>query len=66
MTSERPNVTMDGLYSQSQVARALAIDRHTVKRYEDSGLLKFKVRKANLRKVTTGKQIIKCWENCFL
>jgi predicted site-specific integrase-resolvase len=66
MTSEKPRVTPDGRYSQTEAARALGVDRHTVARYEKQGLLRFRVRKAGRCKVTTGQEIMKCWTNCYM
>lgn len=66
MTTTQPEVSLEGLYSQSQVAKALGVDRHTVKRYELAGQIKFKVRKAGGRPVTTGAQIVKCWRGTYL
>lgn len=66
MTNEKPMVTADGRYTQADVARVLGIDRHTVLSYERQGLLKFRVRKAGKRKVTTGAEIVKCWTYCFM
>lgn len=62
----KPDVILDGLYSQTQAARALCVDRHTVARYEADGLITFRVRKAGCRKVTTGRDIIECWKGMFL
>lgn len=66
MITTRPNVNPAGLYNQAQAAAALGVERHTIKRYEDNGYLKFKVRKAGRQKITTGAQIIKCWESTYL
>ncbi|MDY5354748.1 MAG: hypothetical protein SPG69_12145 [Bacteroides pyogenes] len=66
MTTTRPQVDPDGLYNQKQVADALCISRKTVARYEASGFIKFKIRKAGNSKITTGQQIIKCWETTYL
>lgn len=66
MTITRPNVVPDRLYNQRQTAVALGVERHTVARYAADGLLKFRVRKAGKQRVTTGAQIIKCWESMYL
>ena len=66
MIISKPDVSPDGLYNQKQTAEALQVDRHTVARYEAEGLIKFRVRKANGRKVTTGKEIIKCWQGMYI
>lgn len=66
MITTKPNVDPNGMYSQTQAAAALGVDRHTVKRYEDNGYISFRIRKADKRKVTTGAQIIKCWQSTYL
>lgn len=66
MTNERPLVSPEGLYTQAQAARALKIDRHTVKKYTESGLMKFRVRKSDGRVVIKGAQIIAAWEQMYL
>lgn len=66
MTIERPNVIADGLYNQRQTAEALKVDRHTIARYEADGLIRFNIRKAGKAKVTTGKEIIKCWQGMII
>lgn len=66
MINTRPNVDPEGRYNQKETAEILCIDRSTVKRYEENGYILFKVRKAGKHKITTGKQILKCWEaTCF-
>ena len=65
MIIDKPIVNPDGLYNQQQAAEALHIDRHTVARYEADGLIKFKIRKAGKAKVTTGAEIIKCWNGMY-
>lgn len=66
MITTRPNVVPDGLYNQRQAAVALGVERHTIARYAADGLLKFRVRKAGKQRVTTGAQIVKCWESMYL
>lgn len=66
MITTRPNVDPAGLYSQKQAAEALQVDRHTIMRYEANDLLRFRIRKAGNRKVTTGADIIKCWQSMYL
>ena len=65
MIIDKPIVNPDGLYNQKQAAEALHKDRHTVARYEADGLIKFRVRKAGKVKVTTGAEIIKCWNGMY-
>lgn len=66
MIVEKPNVIPDGLYNQRQAAEALKVDRHTIARYEADGLILFRVRKAGKAKVTTGQQILKCWQSMII
>ncbi|MBQ8549867.1 MAG: MerR family transcriptional regulator, partial [Clostridia bacterium] len=44
----------------------LGVERHTIKRWENDGCIRFEVRKAGRAKFTTGRQIIKCWETTYL
>lgn len=66
MIVTKPNVEPSGLYNQSQAATALGIERHTLKRYADNGLIKCRVRKAGRGLVFTGADIIKCWQSMYL
>ena len=66
MVSVRPNCEPDGRYTQKEAAQILGVERHTIKRWEDAGCIRFNVRKAGREKFTTGKQIIKCWETTYL
>lgn len=65
MIIDKPEVSPDGLYNQKQTAEALHVSRHTIRRYEASGCLKFRIRKAGMAKVTTGADIIKCWQGMY-
>lgn len=65
MRIQRPEVIPDGLYSQTQAAKLLEVDRHTVRRYELDGLITFNIRKAGSQKVTTGEEILKCWGSIY-
>ena len=65
MRIQRPEVIQDGLYNQKQAAELLGVDRHTVARYEADGQIVFKSRKAGGRKVTTGADILRCWDGTY-
>ena len=65
MVSARPNCGLYDRFSQKEAAELLGVVRHTIKRWEDSGCIRFQVRKAGRRKFTTGQQIIKCWEAVY-
>ena len=65
MRIQRPEVIQDGLYNQKQAAELLGVDRHTVARYEADGQIVFKSRKAGGRKVTTGAEILRCWDEVY-
>lgn len=66
MISVRPVCDPDRRYSQKEAAELLGVERHTVRRWEQDGWIRFSVRKAGRAKFTTGKQIIKCWEMTYL
>jgi hypothetical protein len=61
MTTSKPEVDINGLYSQKQTAGALGVDRHTVARYAANGVITFWPRACG-GKVTTGAEIVKCWQ----
>ncbi len=66
MIITKPDVVPDGMYNVGQAAKALQVDRHTLAKYANEGLIKFRIRKAGRRKVTTGTEIIKCWRAVYL
>jgi predicted site-specific integrase-resolvase len=66
MTTDKPQVNPEGLYTQAQAARALKIDRHTVKKYAENGIMKFRVRKSDGRIVIKGTQILAAWGQMYL
>ena len=39
MTTERPDVSLQGLYTGREAARRLGVDRHTLTRWKRSGKL---------------------------
>lgn len=66
MIVTKPEVEPNGLYGVSQAARALQVNRHTILRYAEAGLITLHTRKANGRRVVSGKDIIKCWRDVYL
>ena len=66
MIQIRPTVDPERRYSQKEAAEVLGVERHTIRRWEKDGCIYFQVRKAGRVKFTTGRQILKCWEACYL
>lgn len=62
MTCTEPDVVLSGRYNQAQAARALGVDRHTVRKYEKLGLISFRMKSTVSRKVTTGADIVRLWK----
>ena len=60
MIKNRPDIKQDCVYSQSEAARALDIDRHTVARYVQSGELESARR--GTRNVIKGSAILNLWQ----
>lgn len=65
MITEKPKVHPNGLYTQTQTARALEVSRQTVARYARKGQIKFRIRKAGPTPVTTGEEILKLWNSRY-
>ena len=66
MIPTKPVCDPDRRYKQKEAAEILGVERHTIKRWENDGCIRFTVRKAGRAKFTTGRQIIKCWEATYL
>lgn len=60
MIKNKPDINKESVYSQSEAARALDIDRHTVARYVRSGELKSA--KRGTRNVIKGSAILQLWK----
>lgn len=61
MTTTRPDVTLNGLYSRKEAAKALGINTSTLHRYTERGLIKARTRRATGERVWKGEDIIKLW-----
>lgn len=66
MIVSKPKVDPGGLYSLSQAARALEMNRHTVAHYRDEGMIRFRIRRYNKKPVVTGADIIKFWRSTII
>lgn len=66
MIETEPKVTPEGLYSVTQTAIILGVNRQTIRRYANNGDLKFEIRKATLRKVIKGSEILRFWRSTIV
>lgn len=66
MTPTKPNCDPDRRYSQKEAAELLGVERHTIRRWENEGCIRFEVRRAGRVKFTTGRQIVKCWQSMYM
>ena len=66
MVSIKPNCDPDRRYNQREAAELLGVERHTIRRWELEGCIRFSVRKAGRTKFTTGRQILRCWEATYM
>ena len=60
MIRNKPDINQDCVYSQSEAARALDVDRHTVARYVRNGELESARR--GTRNVIKGSAILQLWK----
>ena len=66
MVQVKPTCDPDRRYSQREAAELLGVERHTIRRWELDGCIRFSVRKAGRTKITTGRQILRCWEATYM
>lgn len=66
MTPTKPVCDPDRRYNQKEAAQLLGVERHTIRRWELDGCIRFEIRKAGRVKFTTGRQILKCWGATYL
>ena len=62
ITSNRPQVALDGKYPIGQASAILGIDRKTLRKYNESGLIKCGYRRESARKFFLGSELIRFWE----
>lgn len=65
MIATRPDVTLNGLYSRKEAAKALGINTSTLHRYTERGLIKAHYRRTTNERVWKGEDIIKLWNYCY-
>lgn len=68
MTSTEPVCERTGLYTLSEAAAILGVNKSTVTKASnrtDAGRLPYKVRKANGRRVWLGQDLINWWRLCY-
>lgn len=61
MRKERPNVRIDSLYELRDVAGVLEVDKSTIIRWTRLGIMACTIRKSNGRRVWTGAEILRMW-----
>jgi len=61
MTNNRPDVHTEGRYSINEVTAMLGINRSTLRRYTDKGLIRCGRWRTNGRPFYTGKEIMRLW-----
>ena len=65
MVTEEPKVSDNGRYSVTETAKILGIHRDTLRRHTESRLIKFGLRRTNMRKFYLGAEIKRYWRSCF-
>jgi DNA-binding transcriptional MerR regulator len=61
LASTQPDVRLDGRYSINDTCRFLGIHRHTLRKYSDSGEIKFRLRQGGKTKFYLGREILRFW-----
>lgn len=62
MTTERPTVSLTGRYPIGKAAALLGVHRDTLRARIKDGTVRCEFREDNLRKIITGREILKFWE----
>lgn len=65
MRTDRPKVSPSVRYTQKQAAAALHIDRHTLKRYTDRGLIGCSEKLTGGAKLYRGADILRLWRELY-
>ena len=63
MTATKPDIRLQGVYSQAEAARLLGVDRHTIARWEKDPLFPLEgfTRKGGRGKFYRGVQLMAIW-----
>ncbi|MGM9805853.1 MAG: helix-turn-helix domain-containing protein [Candidatus Aphodosoma sp.] len=62
ITAIEPTVSATARYSITQAAGILGVNRATLRRYTDSGLIKCGFRRESARKFYLGSEILRFWK----
>lgn len=61
MTTNEPQVAINGRYSVTQASALLGVHRNTINNYANSGRLKYHLTRYTFRKVFTGRDLLNFW-----
>lgn len=63
MTTKRPDIFPDAVYSQAEAARLLEVDRHTLRRWEKDPVFPLEgwTRRGGRGKFYRGRQLLAAW-----
>ena len=65
MVSIYPDLPENGRYSVLETASILGIHRDTLRRHAEAGLIKFGLRRTNMRKFYLGREINRYWKAMY-
>ena len=65
MVNMCPNVPDEGRYSIAEAATILGVNRSTLLRHSELGLIKFGLRRSNARKFYVGREINRYWKAMY-
>jgi DNA-binding protein Fis len=60
-----PDVPENGRYSATETAALLGIHRDTLRKHTEAGLIKFGLRRTNMRKFYLGREINRYWKAMY-
>lgn len=65
MVSNYPNLPENARFSIRETSELLGIHRDTLRKYSDEGIIKYGVRRTNMRKFYLGSEINRCWKAMY-
>lgn len=65
MTKTEPNVKPTDRFELREAAEVMEVDKSTILRWTNKGLLSCRIRRSNNRRFWTGAELVRFWRACM-